>query len=86
MSTAASPTKEQLVVVKIGGNVIDDDAALGTVLSQLASIPGKKILIHGGGKIATQLAAQLNKPQQMIEGRRVTDPETLKIIDRKSVV
>lgn len=72
--------KPSLVVVKIGGNVIDDQTALSLVLSHFSKIVGAKILIHGGGKIATQVAADLGKPQQMIEGRRVTDAETLKII------
>ena len=49
-------------------------------LKLFASIKGNKILVHGGGKVATQLAEQLNIPQQMIDGRRITDAETLKIV------
>ena len=71
---------DKLVVVKIGGNIIDDEAKLSSFLKEFASIPDKKILIHGGGKLATKMAAQLNIPQQMVEGRRITDAETLKIV------
>lgn len=72
--------KLTLTVIKIGGNIIDDDVALQSFLQQLASVEGKKILVHGGGKLATKLAGELNLPQQMIEGRRITDLETLKVI------
>jgi acetylglutamate kinase len=73
-------TKSTLYIIKIGGNIIDDEEKLSSFLKEFASIPEKKILIHGGGKLATKLAAQLNLPQQMVEGRRITDAETLKIV------
>lgn len=69
-----------LYVVKIGGNIIDDEKKLSSFLKDFASIKGHKILIHGGGKLATKLAEQMNIPQQMIDGRRITDAETLKIV------
>ncbi len=69
-----------LSVIKIGGNIIDNEQSLISFLEQLAEIKGKKILVHGGGKLATRLAEQLGIPQQMVEGRRITDAETLKII------
>ena len=71
---------EKIFVIKIGGNVVDNETALNTFLKDFATIAGKRILVHGGGKIATQMTAQLNIPQQMIEGRRITDAETLKIV------
>lgn len=71
---------DKLYVIKIGGNVIDDDNKLSAFLSDFAAIKSKKILVHGGGKLATKLAAQLNIPQQMIDGRRITDIETLKVV------
>ena len=71
---------ESLYVVKIGGNIIDDDALLSVFLKKFASIKSKKILIHGGGKLATRLAEKLGIPQQLMEGRRITDAETLKIV------
>lgn len=69
-----------LHIIKIGGNIIDDDAKLSAFLKGFAAVQGKKILIHGGGKLATRLAEQMNIPQQMVEGRRVTNAETLKIV------
>jgi acetylglutamate kinase len=69
-----------LYVVKIGGNIIDDEKKLVSFLKDFAALPGNKILIHGGGKLATRLAEQLQVPQQMIDGRRITDAETLKIV------
>ncbi|MFT3826834.1 MAG: acetylglutamate kinase [Chitinophagaceae bacterium] len=69
-----------LYVIKIGGNIIDDAAKLTAFLQDFAKLPGKKILVHGGGKLATKMAAELNIPQQMVDGRRITDTETLKIV------
>ena len=69
-----------LYIIKIGGNVIDDEARCSSFLKSFASIDAKKILVHGGGKLATKLADQLNIPQQMVDGRRITDAETLKIV------
>ena len=71
---------DRLFVIKIGGNIIDDEAKLSSFLKDFASINEKKILIHGGGKLATNVAQQLNIPQQLIEGRRITDTETLKVV------
>jgi acetylglutamate kinase len=72
--------KETLYVIKIGGNIIDEEQRLSAFLVSFAALKGKKILVHGGGKLATKLAADLNIPQQMVDGRRITDAETLKII------
>ena len=71
---------ENLYVIKIGGNIIDDDALLSVFLKKFAAIKSKKILVHGGGKLATRLAEKLGIPQQLIDGRRITDGETLKIV------
>ena len=70
----------KLIIVKIGGNIIDDEAQLSSFLQDFASITANKILMHGGGKVATTLALKLGIPQQMIEGRRITNAETLKLI------
>ncbi|MEY2941343.1 MAG: Acetylglutamate kinase [Bacteroidota bacterium] len=72
--------KPSLQVVKIGGNVIDNPSALASFLQDFASLSGPKLLVHGGGKIATQMAASMGIESQMIEGRRVTDEETLRIV------
>lgn len=72
--------KETITVVKVGGQVIDDEQVLDLFLQCFASLDGPKILVHGGGKTATALAEQMKVPQQMLNGRRVTDAATLKII------
>lgn len=70
----------RLYIVKIGGNIIDNEQALASFLETFARVKGKKILVHGGGKLATEVAKQLNIPQQMVDGRRITDAATLKIV------
>jgi acetylglutamate kinase len=69
--------KPQLFIIKIGGNILDDEMKLQKTLEDLSLIEGKKILVHGGGKILDRLAKQLNIPQEMINGRRITNEETL---------
>jgi acetylglutamate kinase len=71
---------DTVYIIKIGGNIIDNETALALFLRSVAGVPGKKILVHGGGKLATQLAARLGVEQQLVEGRRITDAETLKIV------
>jgi acetylglutamate kinase len=71
---------DKLYIIKIGGNVIDDEGALESFLSDLASIDANKILVHGGGKMATTMGEKMGIPQQLVEGRRITDAETLKIV------
>ncbi|HPG06165.1 MAG TPA: acetylglutamate kinase [Saprospiraceae bacterium] len=68
-----------LHVVKIGGALIDDQEKLEQLLTGFSSLPGNKILIHGGGKQASELSQKLGIEPQMIEGRRVTDEATLDI-------
>jgi acetylglutamate kinase len=71
---------QQLFVIKIGGNIIDDAVALEKFIEKFAAIDAPKILVHGGGKLATELANKMQIPQQMIEGRRITDEATLKVV------
>lgn len=73
-------SKQKLTVVKVGGNVINNAAVLDQFLSEFAKVQGPKILVHGGGKRATQLAADLGVEAKMIQGRRVTDTATLEIV------
>lgn len=68
-----------VTVVKIGGNVIDDIRALKAFMNEFAALPGPKILVHGGGKEATRLSKTLGIETTMIDGRRVTDAETLDV-------
>ncbi len=71
---------ETLKIIKIGGNIIDDSQVLTSFLNQFAQLKGAKVLVHGGGKLATQMAQKMNVPVQMNEGRRITDASTLDII------
>jgi len=79
---------DTLYVIKIGGNIIDDEAKLIEFLTAFAHIDSgmasarvpRKILVHGGGKLATELAERLHIPQRLIDGRRITDAETLEIV------
>ncbi|MGE5520845.1 MAG: acetylglutamate kinase [Candidatus Dadabacteria bacterium] len=82
---ANNSTKPLLFVIKIGGNIIDNPQKLEIFLKQYAAFNSNtkeifSILVHGGGKLATSLAGQLNIQQKIIEGRRVTDSETLKVV------
>ena len=70
----------KLYVIKIGGNIIDDEKKLSSFLKSFAAIEDKKILVHGGGKLATKLAEKMGVEQKLIDGRRITDAETLKIV------
>ena len=72
--------KDNIYIIKIGGNIIDDDEKLQTFLKAFVQVEGKKLLIHGGGKLATRMAEKMNIPQQLVDGRRITDAETLKIV------
>ncbi|GAB4037492.1 acetylglutamate kinase [Spirosoma gilvum] len=69
-----------LTVIKIGGNVIDDSAALHRFLKSFAGLSGAKVLIHGGGKVATQVAEKLGIQTTMVEGRRITDQPMLDVV------
>ncbi|MGJ8591960.1 MAG: acetylglutamate kinase [Aquaticitalea sp.] len=71
---------DSLKVIKIGGSVIDDETSLNAFLKDFATIQTPKILVHGGGKLATQLSKQMNVEVKMVEGRRITDQATLDII------
>lgn len=71
---------KQIRVIKIGGNVIDNAEALAHFVERFAALEGPKILIHGGGKLATRLAQQMEVEVKMVEGRRITDRPTLDIV------
>jgi acetylglutamate kinase len=70
----------RLFIIKIGGNVLDSPEALTTFLQDFASIREPKILIHGGGKIATKLGEQLGIESNYVNGRRITDSQTLDLV------
>ena len=67
-------------VIKIGGGVLENEAQRDAFLRQFAVTEGPKVLVHGGGRLATTMAERLGVETQMIDGRRVTDKETLDIV------
>src|SRR6187549_1694228 len=69
-----------LFVIKVGGNVIDNPVLLEAFIKKFAGIPGKKILIHGGGKIATRIGDKLGIESKYVNGRRITDAETIDLV------
>ncbi|MFA6276640.1 MAG: acetylglutamate kinase [Pedobacter sp.] len=71
---------KQLTIIKIGGNVIDNSENLHQFLLDFTALSGDKILVHGGGKIATELGESLGIEAKMVDGRRITDIETLRIV------
>ena len=72
--------KEKLTVVKVGGAVVEDEAQLTQLLKDFSNISGRKVLVHGGGRRATQVAAQLGIESKMVGGRRITDADMLSVV------
>lgn len=72
--------KEKLTIIKVGGKIVEEDATLQQLLNDFAAINGHKVLVHGGGRSATKIASQLGIESQMVNGRRITDAETLKVV------
>lgn len=67
-------------IVKVGGGIIEDDAALAAFLKSFAQIEGPKVLVHGGGRLATKMADDLGYETKMVDGRRVTDENMLQVV------
>lgn len=80
MKRAEGEAMEKLSIVKIGGNIIEDDTSLKAFLKLFSNLEGKKILVHGGGKRATSIASKLGIESKMVNGRRITDADTLEVI------
>ena len=72
--------KEKLTVIKVGGAVVEDEAQLSQLLQDFSALDGKKVLVHGGGRRATQVASQLGIESQMVGGRRITDAAMLQVV------
>ena len=72
--------KEKLTIVKVGGKIVEEADTLSQLLADFSAIPGYKLLVHGGGRSATKIAAQLGIESKMVDGRRITDAETLKVV------
>lgn len=71
---------EKLTVIKVGGKIVEEEDSLKKLLADFSAIEGKKVLVHGGGRSATAIAAQLGIESKMVNGRRITDAETLKVV------
>lgn len=67
-------------VIKVGGAVVEDPTSLGNLLEQFANIKGNKVLVHGGGRSATKIAASLGIESTMVGGRRITDGDMLNVV------
>lgn len=72
--------KDRLTIVKVGGKIVEEEQSLSRLLSDFAAIPGFKLLVHGGGRSATALAAEMGVETVMVDGRRVTDDAMLRIV------
>ncbi|MBP5392856.1 MAG: acetylglutamate kinase [Bacteroidaceae bacterium] len=72
--------KETLNIIKVGGGVVEDAASLTSLLSQFAAMQGRKVLVHGGGRLATAMATSLGIESRMVGGRRITDEKMLKVV------
>lgn len=71
---------KKLTVIKVGGKIVEEENTLASLLTDFSSIEGNKVLIHGGGRSATRIATLLGIESKMVEGRRITDAETLKVV------
>ena len=69
-----------LTVIKVGGAVVEDEAQLTRLINDFAAIPGRKVLVHGGGRRATKVAAALGIESKMVDGRRITDADMLEVV------
>lgn len=72
--------RDKITVVKVGGAVVEDDAQLSQLLTDFKGIEGNKVLVHGGGRRATKIAAQLGIESHMVNGRRITDADMLQVV------
>lgn len=71
---------EKVTIVKVGGAIVEDNKQLAQLLTDFAAIPGKKVLVHGGGRRATKVAAALGIESKMVNGRRITDARMLEVV------
>ena len=71
---------DRIAIIKVGGKVVEETESLNLLLNQFQRISGNKILVHGGGRLATEFANRLGIETQMVNGRRITDAATLEIV------
>ena len=73
-------TKQKLLLVKVGGKVVENPVALNQLISDLSKLEGRKVMVHGGGVLATKTAAALGIETTMVEGRRITDDKMIDVV------
>lgn len=71
---------QKLTIIKVGGKIVEEPDTLAALIADFARIPGLKLLVHGGGRSATRIASQLGIEQKMVDGRRITDADTLRVV------
>ena len=71
---------DKLTLIKIGGKIVEEEDDLNRILADFSQVEGYKILVHGGGRLASKLLTQLGIEDRMIDGRRITDADTLKVV------
>lgn len=71
---------EKLTLIKVGGKIVEEQATLSRLLASFAAIPGRKVLVHGGGRSATAMASRLGIESRMVGGRRITDKAMLEVV------
>jgi acetylglutamate kinase len=72
--------RDKLYIVKVGGKIVEEPETLQQLLNDFASIDGRKLLVHGGGRSATKLASALGVETKMVDGRRITDAEMIDVV------
>lgn len=72
--------KEKLTLIKVGGKIVEEPDTLQQLLARFSALPGHKVLVHGGGRSATRMAERLGIESRMVNGRRITDAETLSVV------
>lgn len=72
--------KQQITIVKVGGKIVESPETLNQLLHDFSALPGKKVLVHGGGRTATDMASRLGIETHMVEGRRITDADMLRVV------
>lgn len=72
--------KQNLTIIKVGGKIVEEESSLNNLLNDFAALNGPKVLVHGGGRSATAMATRLGIESQMVNGRRITDADTLRVV------
>ena len=72
--------KKELTLVKVGGKIVEEKDSLERLLQRFTMLPGHKVLVHGGGRTATDVATRLGVETRMVNGRRITDEAMLRIV------